>query len=390
VLDRNWHSDSIRALLGEFPVVALLGARQVGKTTLALSLAQERGEVTRFDLEDPMARERLRDPMLALRELRGLVVIDEIQRAPEIFGVLRVLADRTPLPARFLVLGSASLDLLRQTSESLAGRIAFHELRPFDLHEVGFGHWSDLWLRGGFPRSFLATSGAASVRWRRAFVRTYLERDLPQLGIRVPGATIRRFWTMVAHYHGQTWNGAELARAFGISQSTVRHYLDILVATYMARRLEPWHENLAKRQVKSPKVFLADSGLLHLLLGIEGPDALVGHPKVGASFEGFAIEQVIRCLGAEPEECFTWALHSGADLDLLIVRGGVRLGFEIKRTSAPRPTRSMRTALDALRLERIDVVYPGSEIFPMAERIRAVGIESLAEALKKFSAPAGK
>jgi predicted AAA+ superfamily ATPase len=362
MLTRSRHLSALRTLLAEFPVVALLGARQVGKTTLAHQLAEaDGGRVTVFDLEDPTDAERLRDPMLALRDLRGLVVIDEIQRAPGTFTVLRVLADRNPLPARFLVLGSASPDLLRQSSESLAGRIAFHELRPFDLSEVTTDEWNQLWLRGGFPRSFLA----------------------PQLGIRVPGDTIRRFWTMLAHYHGQTWNGAELARAFGVSQSTVRHYLDILTATYMARRLRPWHENVSKRQVKSPKVYLADSGLVHQLLGIEDRDGLEGHPKVGASFEGFAVEQVTRCLEAEPEQCFTWGLHSGAELDLLIVRAGRRLGFEVKRTSAPRVTRSMRSALDVLGLDRLDVVYPGDEVFPLADRVRAVGIASLPETLER-------
>jgi len=381
MIQRTQHALTIRTLLAEFPVVAMLGARQVGKTTLARSLAADREGVTFFDLEDPTHRERLRDPMLALRDLPGLVVIDEIQRAPETFSILRVLADRDPLPARFLVLGSASPALLRQSSETLAGRIAFHELRPFDIREVGVGNWRELWIRGGFPRSFLAKDDAASRRWRRSFVRTYLERDLPQLGIRVPGDTIRRFWTMLAHYHGQTWNGAELARAFGVSQSTVRHYQDILTATYMARRLEPWHENLSKRQVKSPKIYLSDSGIVHHLLGIEDREGLQGHPKVGASFEGFAIEQITLCLGAEPEECFTWALHSGAELDLLVVRGGSRLGFEVKRTSRPRARRSTRTALDVLGLDRLDVVYPGVDVFPLADRIRAVGIEALPDVL---------
>ncbi len=382
MLTRVHHADSIRTLLAEFPVVALLGARQVGKTTLARELGGAAATgLTVLDLEDPTDRERLRDPMLALRDLRGLVVIDEIQRAPEVFPTLRVLADREPLPARFLVLGSASPDLLRQSSETLAGRIAFHELTPFDTREVGRERWAELWLRGGFPRSFLAQSDAASARWRQNFVRTYLERDLPQLGIRVPGDTIRRFWSMLAHYHGQTWNGAELARAFGVSQSTVRHYLDILVATYMARRLDPWFENLSKRQVKSSKVYLSDSGLVHHLLGVDDRAALEGHPKVGASFEGFVIEQITRCLGAEREQCFTWGLHSGAELDLLVVRSGERLGFEVKRTSAPRATRSMRTAVELLRLDRLDVVYAGADVFPLTEKIRAVGIESLTDVL---------
>jgi len=381
MLDRQWHATELQILLRQFQVVGLLGARQVGKTTLARQLARDRDEVHVFDLEDPADRARLRDPMLALRGLSGLVVIDEIQHAPETFPILRVLADRVPLPARFLVLGSASPGLLRQSSESLAGRIAYHELSPFDLGEVGPEHWRRLWLRGGFPLSYLGAADDESMIWRRAFVRTYLERDLPQLGVQVPGDTIRRFWTMLAHYHGQTWNSAELARALGVARSTVRHYLHILTATFMARRLDPWFINVGKRQVKSPKVYLSDSGLLHHLLDIGDHEQLERHPKVGASFEGFAIEQVIRALGAEPEQCFSWSLHSGAELDLLVVRGQQRLGFEIKHTSAPRVTRSMRSALEALDLERLDVIYPGADVFPLAERVRAVGIESLLEAL---------
>jgi predicted AAA+ superfamily ATPase len=388
VLPRPRHVHAVEALLGQFPVVAVLGARQVGKTTLARGLVSERGAVvptptTFFDLEDPTDRGRLADPKVALEALRGLVVIDEVQRAPELFPLLRVLADRDPRPAKFLILGSASPALLRQSSESLAGRIAFHHLDPFDLQETGSEAWRMLWLRGGFPSSFLADHDAASHVWRQQFTRTYLERDLSELGIRVASGTIRSFWTMVAHYHGQVWNGAELARAFGISQHTVRHYLDILCHTFMARRLQPWRESIGKREVKTPKVYIADSGLLHFLLGIRDAADLDGHPKVGASFEGFAIQQVVRALEAEPEECFFWGLHTGAELDLLIVRGRQRLGFEIKRTSSPRVTPSMRSALDVLGLERLDVVYAGNEVFPLAERVRAVGIEALVDAVRQ-------
>lgn len=364
----------------------MLGARQVGKTTLARAIVAARGAAeptTFFDLEDPTDRGRLADPKIALQGLRGLVVIDEVQRAPDLFPLLRVLADRAPRPARFLILGSASPALLRQSSESLAGRIAFHHLDPFDLEEVGAGAWRSLWLRGGFPSSFLADHEEASHVWRREFTRTYLERDLSELGIRVASGTIRSFWTMVAHYHGQVWNGAELGRAFGVTQPTVRHYLDILCSTFMARRLQPWLENLGKREVKTPKVYIADSGLLHFLLGIRDAADLDGHPKVGASFEGFAIQQVARALEAEPEECFFWGLHTGAELDLLIVRGRQRLGFEIKRTSSPRLTPSMRSALDVLGLERLDVVYAGKEVFPLADRVRAVGVEALVDAVRQ-------
>lgn len=358
--------------------MALLGARQVGKTTLAEALvAGTSGPAVSFDLEDPTDRDRLADPKLALEPLRGLVVIDEVQHLPAVFPLLRVLADRPKQPARFLLLGSATPDLVARSSESLAGRIAFHELPPFDLQEVGAAVWRTLWQRGGYPRSFLAGSDADSHRWRQAFTRTYLERDLPELGIRIPSGTIRRFWTMLAHYHGETWNGAELARAFGVSQHTIRRYLDILCGTFMVRRLQPWFENLGKREVRSPKTYLTDSGLLHFLLGITDPQALSGHPKVGASFEGFAIQQIVQALRAEPEECFSWGVHTGAELDLLVVRGTTRLGFEIKHSSAPRPTRSMRTAVDTLGLQRLDVVYAGDEVFPLEDRIRAVGIAAV-------------
>ncbi len=382
VLDRSAHRHQVLSLLAQFPVVAVLGARQVGKTTLARTIGEATdGPKTHLDLEDPTDAARLEHPKLALEGLRGLVIVDEVQRAPELFPLLRVLADRSPLPARFLILGSASPALLRQSSESLAGRIAYYRLDPLDLEEVGSRAMSSLWLRGGFPRSFLADGDAASHRWRQEFTRTYLERDLSELGIRVPSITLRRFWTMLAHYHGQTWNAAELARAFGVSQRTVGRYLDILCATFMARRLNPWFENVGKREVRSPKVYLSDSGVLHFLLGIRTMEELEGHPKVGASFEGFAIQQVTRALAAEPEDCFSWGLHTGAELDLLIVRGERRLGFEVKRTAAPRTTRSMYSALETLGLERLDVIYQGNDVFPLAERIRAVGIGALWSAL---------
>jgi predicted AAA+ superfamily ATPase len=307
------------------------------------------------------------------------VILDEIQLQPEIFPVLRVLADREEAPARFLVLGSASPDLLRQSSESLAGRIAYHELGGLSLEEVGTVQVEALWLRGGFPLSYLATSEPASSRWRRQFIRTYLERDLAELGIRFPAATMRRFWGMIAHYHGQLWNGSELARAFGVSQKTVQGYLDVLASTFMAKRLEPWHENLAKRQVKAPKIYLSDSGILHTLLGLETREDLVGHPKVGASWEGFAIGEIATRLGARPEECFFWKLHSGAELDLLIRRGNRRLGFELKLTSSPRVTSAMHSALATLDLEELVVIHAGAESYPLAPRIRAVALGRLAQ-----------
>ncbi len=353
--------------------MSILGARQVGKTTLAKETRLSgRAPAAWFDLEDPAHLARLADPMLALRGLRGLIVIDEVQRLPGLFPVLRVLADRPGRPARFLLLGSASPDLRRQGSESLAGRIAHYILPPLDLDEVGRASGERLWIRGGFPRAFLARSEAASVEWRREFVSAFLERDLPQLGFGLPPQTMRRFWTMLAHYHGQVWNASEFARSFGVADTTARNYLDALSATFVARQLRPWHENLAKRQVKSPKIYLSDSGLLHTLLGIESRRELESHPRLGASWEGFALEEVIRRLGARPEECYFWATHAGAELDLLIVKGGKRLGFEFKRTESPSLTASMRIAFKDLKLDGLEVIHAGGETFPLAEKIRAV------------------
>lgn len=383
--DRPWHRKRLAQLLRTSPVVAILGARQEGKSTLARMVAGERGgPVAFFDLEDPADVARLAEPVLALGDRRGLVVLDEVQRLPEVFRGLRVLADRPRTPARFLVLGSASPDLLRQSSESLAGRLAFHDLGGFSLEEVGAGRLERLWLRGGFPRAFLARSERSGADWRRDFVRTFLQRDLPQVGITIPSETLGRFWSMLAHYHGQVWNASEFARSFGVADTTVRRYLDILSATFVLRALPPWHENIAKRQVKSPKVYVADSGLLHTLLGIESREDLERHPKLGASWEGFAIEQVVARLRARREECFFWATHAGAELDLLVVRGRRRLGFEVKRTASPSLTRSMRVALHDLSLDRLDVVHAGKETFPLAPRVRAVALRRLLTDLSPF------
>ena len=368
---RKDHLQRISLLLNEFPVVTLLGARQVGKSTLARQLVASRPDPsTWFDLENPVDLTRLADPGLELRPLRGLVVLDEIQRLPEVFPLLRVLADRPETPARFLVLGSASPELLRQTSETLAGRVAFHELDGFGLNEVD--DVERLWLRGGFPRSYLAPSAPASRRWRDGFIRTFLARDVPELGSLVPSTTLHRFWTMLAHWHGQLWNGAELGRAFGVAHTTVRRYLDLLTSVFMVRQLQPWHENIAKRQVRSPKVFISDSGLLHALLGLTTREGVLSHPTVGASWEGFVVQQVIHLLGARPEQCYHWSTHSGAELDLLISAGNRRYGFEVKRSEAPRLTASMRTAFDTLGLERLDVVHAGTQGYPMAPGIRAL------------------
>lgn len=373
MIRRHRHLEAVRSLLSRNPVAAILGARQVGKTTLAKEMRISGwGPAAWFDLEDPAHLARLADPMLVLRGLRGLVVIDEVQRLPGLFPVLRVLADRPGRPARFLLLGSSSPNLKRQGSESLAGRIAHHILPPLSLDEVGRSASKRLWTRGGFPRAFLARSEAASVEWRREFVASFLERDLPQLGFGLPAYTMRRFWTMLAHYHGQVWNASEFSRSFGVADTTVRNYLDALSAAFVVRQLQPWHENLAKRQVKSPKVYLADSGLLHTLLGIDNLAALESHPRLGASWEGFAMEAVIRILGARPEECYFWATHAGAELDLLVVKGGKRRGFEFKHTETPALTPSMKIALDDLKLDQLDVVHAGEETFPLAERVRAL------------------
>ena len=375
MVPRSGHEDAIHDLLRQFPVVGLIGARQVGKTTLARRVAETANRtVTLFDLENPTHEARLSDPMLALEPLGGLVVIDEVQRKERLFESLRVLVDRPGNATCFLVLGSAGRDLLRQSSETLAGRIAYHELTPFRTDETGADSMDRLWVRGGFPPSFLAPDDTTSIRWRHAFIRTFLERDLPQLGISVPATTMRRFWTMVAHYHGNHWKSAEVGRALGVSGPTITAYLDALADALVVRRLLPWYENLKKRQVKAPRVYVADTGLLHALLALDSESALLGHPKAGASWEGFAMQEVVRILGVDWDRCYYWATHQGAELDLLVFRGGRRIGFEFKRTSAPRLTRSMRSALVDLGLERLYVVFPGDSRFRMSEEVEAVGL----------------
>ncbi len=318
-------------------------------------------------------------PELTLSELQGLVVIDEIQRLPGLFATLRPLADRPGQPARFLILGSASPELVKGASESLAGRVSFVDLGGFSLEEVGADSLPLLWQRGGFPRSFLAASDGASERWRQNFIRTFLERDIPQLGIRIPAETLRRFWMMVAHYHGQIWNGAELARSLGVSETTVRHYLDLLTGTFLLRQLPPWFENLGKRQYKAPKVYVRDSGLLHSLLGARRRDELLGRPKLGASWEGFALEQALNAAGSA--EAFYWGTHAGAELDLVLFRGGRRYGVEFKHADAPAMTKSMHIALEDLKLERAWFVYPGKESYLVHEKVRVCPLPELLEEL---------
>ena len=383
IVARSKRIAEVRHLLRTFRVVGILGARQVGKTTLARQVVEGvRGPATFFDLESPQDVARLREPELALGSLRGLVVLDEIQRRPDLFPVLRVLADRRPLPARFLVLGSASPELLRQSAETLAGRVGYMDLSGFDCEEIRTPQWERLWVRGGFPVSFLARSEATSLGWRRALVRDFLERDLPGLGFRAAPEAMRRFWSMLAHYHGQIWNASEFARAFGVADTTVRRHLDQLVSTFALRLLPPWHENIGKRQVKSPRVYVADSGILHALLGLRNRDDIVSHAKVGASWEGFMLEQVARRLRAQREECFFWRTHTGAELDLLVVRGRRRLGFEIKRTSTPALTRSMQSAMADLKLDALTVVHAGQHSFPMGRRVRAVAWHDLIDEIR--------
>jgi uncharacterized protein len=382
VIRREWYLNQIRHAFRTYPVVALIGARQVGKTTLAREFARDEEPVTIFDLEDPNHASRLNDPMLALESLRGLVILDEIQRTPDVFSVLRVLADRTGRPARFLVLGSASPDLLRQSSESLAGRIHYLEVEGFRVREAGVEAVESLWVRGGFPRAFLAGTESDSVMWREDFLRTFLERDLPQFGISIDPITMRRFWTMVAHYHGQVWNGAEIARSLGIGATSVRRYLDIMTSALVIDQLQPWFANVGKRLVKSPKVFVRDTGILHSLLGIDDLEELLGHPKVGASWEGFAMEQVISTLELRRSDCFFWATHNGAEIDLVVARGQKRWGFEFKRTSQPKATRSMSIAIEDLGLRQVTVVHAGRDSFPLAKKASAVALANIATDLE--------
>ena len=378
MLGRAYETKRLNVALKRAPVVALVGPRQCGKSTLARSLVTD-VRTAYFDLEDPADLARLAEPMAALSRLRGLVVIDEVQHRPDLFPVLRVLADRHRTPARFLVLGSASPSRLRQSSESLAGRIETIVLSGFTVGDVGAQATGDVvgrhWERGGFPRSYLARSTANSFAWRQQFVQTYLARDIPQLGIAIPAATLLRFWTMLAHWHGQIWNAAEFARALGTGESTARRYFDLLSDLFLVRQLQPWFANIGKRQIKSPKVYVRDSGILHALLGIENRAALLRHPKVGASWEGWIIDDLINTV--HPDESFFWGTHQGAELDLLMIKNGRRIGVEIKRADAPRMTPSLRSAVVDLALDRIVVLYPGDKRYPISDAIEVVPADTL-------------
>lgn len=380
MLDRLPHLRAVEIALRENPIAAVLGPRQCGKTTLARQMAEKRKKAAHFfDLEDPVDLARLENPNLLFRSLKGLVIIDEIQRQPGLFTLLRPLADRRNSKTKFLILGSAAPELIRGASESLAGRVGFVDMGGFDLRETGAASFRQLWMRGGFPRSYLALSDEASLRWRQDFMRSFLERDIPQLGIRIAPEAMRRFWMMVAHYHGQIWNGSEFARSLGVTEHTVRGYLDVLTGTYVVRQLMPWFENMGKRQYKSPKIYVRDSGLLHALLSLAAEADVQSHPKYGASWEGFAIEQILSATGSY--DAFNWGTHAGAELDLLLIRHGKRYGFEFKVSDAPTMTKSLHIALQDLSLEKAWIVYPGDVAYPIHEKVDVLPLTQIGKAL---------
>ena len=381
MIPRRALEDAVRTALRRVRAVVLNGPRQSGKSTLAQTFLN-RDAPNYFDLENPLRAERLAQPLDTLSRLTGLVVIDEVQRQPGLFPLLRVLIDRADTPGQYLLLGSASPALLRQAGESLLGRIETLEVGGFDLAEIREAAGGDgdsvadlLWLRGGFPRSYLAASDEDSMAWRAGAIASHVEVDLPQFGVNIAAPAMLRFWRMLAHYHGQIWNAADPARSLGVSEPTVRRYLDTLTQTLMVRQLQPWHENLGKRQVKAPKIYFRDTGLLHALMGVATLPDLLAHPRCGASWEGFALEQVLR-LG-QPDEAYFWATHQGAELDLLMLKGARRVGVEFKRADVPRVTRSMRTAIDDLKLDALYVVYPGQQRFMLTEGVEAVPLWAL-------------
>ena len=383
MLPRTDYLRQLEVATSRSPVTALLGPRQCGKTTLARQLAASR-KSTFLDLESEPDVRRLANPELVLGSLDGLVVLDEIQRMPRLFNALRVLVDRAECRSRFLILGSVSPELVRGVSESLAGRVEFIELAGFDLAETGVETSMRLWLRGGFPRSYLAAADSDSMAWREGFIRTFLERDIPQLGITIPAAAMRRFWTMLAHWHGQTWNASKLGRSMSLTDKTVRSYLDLLTGTYMVRQLHPWFENVAKRQVKAPKVYFRDTGLLHALLDSHDDGVLLATPHVGASWEGFAIEQILRAVRSS--NAWYWATHGGGELDLLIFDKGRRIGFEVKFNEAPEVTHAMREVARVLSLDHLYVVCPGRDAYPVAARISVLPVLDVANLRQRLDA----
>ncbi len=374
-MKRTKFIDIISQYFNVTPIVAILGPRQCGKTTLARMYAEKNGLLAKenyFDLEDLADFERLQAPQTTLSFLKGLIIIDEIQRKPELFQTLRVLVDKPNLQQKFLILGSSSKELLKQSSESLAGRISYVELTPFSYEEVG--EVEKLWFRGGFPRSYLATNDEDSLLWRKSYVKTFIEQDIPNFGFDIPAPQLRRCWMMLTHYHGNIFNASEIGKSLQLSYKMIQNYTDILTNTFMIRQLQPWFENISKRQVKSPKIYFRDSGIYHTLLGLENHSALLTHPKLGQSWEGFALEEVIRHHQADPFDCFFWATHSSAELDLIIFQNGNRLGFEFKFTDSPKLSKSMMIAMKDLKLDKLTLIYPGDKSFPLAENISATGL----------------
>ncbi len=379
IIERPFYIQQLNTALRRSPVTALLGPRQCGKTTLARMFGKERNAIY-YDLESRPDQQRLQNPELVLGGAKGLVILDEIQAIPELFNVLRVLVDRPENKARFLVLGSASPEIVKNVSESLAGRVEFIELSGFDLLEIGKTNWREIWLRGGFPRSYLAGSDEDSRAWREGFIRTFLERDMPQLGISISSAAMRRFWTMLAHSHGQVWNASKLARSMGLSDKTIRSYLDILAGTFMVRQLQPWFENISKRQVKSPKIYIRDSGILHGLLDFADMHVLLGHPQVGPSWEGFVIEQVLRII--RPSQAYFWSTHSGAELDCFFMHQGKRYGIEVKFSESPVLTKSMHAALATLKLDHLWIIYPGEHSYPAEKNVSVHSVTEIQDLQK--------
>jgi predicted AAA+ superfamily ATPase len=372
IIKRNVDLQIIKNLLDIFPVVAILGVRQCGKTTIAKEFPYNYF----FDLENPRDLARLDNPQLALEDLEGLIVIDEIQRKPNLFPLIRYLVDNKP-KQKYIILGSASKDLIKQSSESLAGRIGYYQLGGFRLSDVGTENLNQLWLRGTLPRSYLAGNEEESLIWRENYITTYLERDLPQLGIRIPAGTLRRFWTMLAHYHGQILNYSELGRSFGISDMTVRKYVDILEGTFMLRTLQPWYENIGKRVVKKPKIYIRDPGIIHSLMSIETLDQLLSFNKLGASWEGFALEYVCKSINKKDEDFYFWATHSGSEIDLFWQHAGKKWCVEFKYNDAPQLTKSMKIVSDDLCPTHIWVVYPGKEKYKIAQNITVLPLKDI-------------
>lgn len=375
MIQRNLYHDRVLLALGRSPVTAILGPRQCGKTTLSRQIVQKNQSTFHFDVENQADVRRLQNPEMMFLSLSGLVIIDEIQLMPELFSVLRVVVDNPQNRCRFLILGSASPQVIKKTSETLAGRVEFIDMAGFNLQEIGYDHWKTLWIRGGFPRSYLAQNELDSVAWREGFIRTFLQRDIGQLGIGVSPTAMRKFWMMLAHYHGQTWNASRIAVSMGVSDKTVRSYLDILTETYMIRQIQPWHENIGKRQVKSPKIYFRDTGLLHSLLNLENYHVITGHPLAGASWEGFAMEQILELL--RPSAAYYWATYGESEIDLFFMINNRRYGVEFKFSEAPIITRSMRFSMEALRLDKLFVVYPGNQEYPVDINIMVCPIDTI-------------